>query len=30
MQKCFDAEKYLKIQKKKIKERIKMFDKLYL
>ena len=30
MKKCFDAEKYLKIQKKKIKERIKMFDKLYL
>lgn len=30
MQKCFDSEKYLKIQKKKIKERIKMFDKLYL
>lgn len=28
--KCFDAEKYLKIQKKKIKNRIKMFDKLYL
>ncbi|MBR2993918.1 DUF1846 domain-containing protein [Candidatus Saccharibacteria bacterium] len=30
MKKCFDAEKYLKIQKKKIKERIKMFDKLYI
>lgn len=30
MQKCFDAEKYLKIQKAKIKERIEMFDKLYL
>ncbi len=30
MKKCFDAEKYLKIQKKKIKERIRMFDKLYL
>ena len=30
MKKCFDAEKYLKIQKKKINERIKMFDKLYL
>ncbi|MBR3056245.1 DUF1846 domain-containing protein [Candidatus Saccharibacteria bacterium] len=30
MQKCFDSEKYLKIQKKKIKERIRMFDKLYL
>lgn len=30
MKKCFDAEKYLKIQKKKIKSRIKMFDKLYL
>ena len=28
--KCFDAEKYLKIQKKKIGQRIKMFDKLYL
>lgn len=28
--KCFDAAKYLKIQKKKIKQRIKMFDKLYL
>ena len=28
--KCFDAEKYLKIQKKKIKQRIRMFDKLYL
>lgn len=30
MKKCFDAEKYLKIQKKKIEERIHMFDKLYL
>ena len=30
MQKGFDSEKYLKIQKKKIKERIKMFDNLYL
>ena len=30
MKKCFDAEKYLKIQKKKINGRIKMFDKLYL
>ena len=30
MKKCFDAEKYLKVQKKKIKERIKMFDKLYI
>lgn len=30
MKKCFDAEKYLKIQKKKILERINMFDKLYL
>ena len=30
MKKCFDAEKYLKIQKKKIKERIKIFDKLYI
>lgn len=28
--KCFDANKYLKIQKKKIKNRIQMFDKLYL
>ena len=28
--KCFDAKKYLKIQKQKIKQRIKMFDKLYL
>ena len=28
--KCFDATKYLKIQKKKIKQRIAMFDKLYL
>ncbi len=30
MKKCFDSEKYLKIQKQKIKQRIKMFDKLYL
>lgn len=30
MKKCFDANKYLKIQKQKIKERIKMFDKLYI
>ena len=30
MKKCFDAEKYLKIQKKKIKQRVSMFDKLYL
>ncbi len=30
MKKCFDADKYLKIQKKKIEKRIKMFDKLYL
>lgn len=30
MRKCFDAEKYLKLQKKKIKERIAMFDKLYI
>ena len=30
MKKCFDAEKYLKVQKKKIKQRIKMFDKLYI
>ena len=28
--KCFDAAKYLKIQKKKIKQRIAMFDKLYI
>ncbi len=28
--KCFDAEKYLKIQKKIIKQRITMFDKLYI
>ncbi len=27
---CFDAKKYLKIQKQKIEKRIKMFDKLYL
>ena len=27
---CFDAEKYLKLQKQKILERIKMFDKLYI
>lgn len=27
---CFDAEKYLKLQKQKIQERIKMFDKLYI
>lgn len=30
MKKCFDANKYLKIQKQKITERIKMFDKLYI
>ena len=30
MKKCFDADKYLKIQKKKIEKRIRMFDKLYL
>ena len=30
MKKCFDAEKYLKVQKKKIEKRIKMFDKLYI
>lgn len=30
MQKCFDHERYLKVQKQKIKERIRMFDKLYL
>lgn len=29
-QKSFDAAKYLKIQQRKIKERIAMFDKLYL
>ena len=30
MKKSFDSEKYLKVQKKKIKQRINMFDKLYL
>ena len=30
MKKGFDNEKYVKIQSKKIKERFKMFDKLYL
>ena len=30
MKKCFDAEKYLKVQKRKIKQRIKMLDKLYI
>lgn len=30
MKKCFDSEKYLRIQKEKILDRIKMFDKLYL
>ncbi len=30
MKKSFDSEKYLKIQKEKIKQRIAMFDKLYL
>lgn len=30
MKSCFDSKKYLKLQKKKIKERINMFDKLYL
>ena len=30
MKKCFDADKYLKVQKKKIEKRIKMFDKLYI
>ncbi len=30
MKKCFDSEKYLKLQKAKIKDRIKMFDKLYI
>lgn len=30
MKRCFDARKYLKVQKRKINARIKMFDKLYL
>jgi len=30
MDKCFDSEKYLKVQKEKILDRIKLFDKLYL
>ena len=30
MKSCFDSKKYLKLQTKKIKERIKMFDKLYI
>ena len=30
MKKCFDVEKYLTLQKAKIKERIAMFDKLYI
>ena len=30
MKSCFDVEKYLKIQKEKILERVSMFDKLYL
>lgn len=30
MKYCFDSEKYLNLQKKKIKERIKLFDKLYI
>lgn len=30
MKKCFDSKKYLKIQREKIEERIKMFDKLYI
>lgn len=30
MKKCFDSEKYLKLQKEKIKQRIKLFDKLYI
>ena len=30
MKKSFDSKKYLKLQTVKIKERIKMFDKLYL
>lgn len=30
MEKCFDSTKYLELQKTKIKERIKLFDKLYI
>lgn len=30
MKTCFDSEKYLKLQKEKIKQRIKLFDKLYI
>lgn len=30
MKKCFDSDKYLKLQTKKIKERIQLFDKLYI
>ena len=30
MKKGFDNDKYIKIQSKKIKERFKLFDKLYL
>ena len=30
MKNCFDSEKYLKLQKEKIKQRIKLFDKLYI
>lgn len=30
MKTCFDAEKYLRVQKSKILDRIKLFDKLYL
>ena len=30
MKDCFDSKKYLKLQSKKIKERIKLFDKLYI
>ena len=30
MRKCFDSAKYLRLQKAKIKERIKLFDKLYI
>ena len=30
MKDCFDSKKYLKLQSKRIKERIKMFDKLYI
>ncbi len=30
MKECFDSKKYLKLQSERIKERIKMFDKLYI